>query len=91
MKDYAAANGATPDRWHFLTGTPEQMVKTVREMKIGFQAATDRNPILHSEKFLLIDGDGKARGVYDSLDEQSLKDLVADATWLASTPGARGQ
>ena len=91
LKAYAAANGADPARWHFVTGTTEQMVKTVRDMKIGFQAAKDHDPILHSEKFLLIDGDGNVRGIYDSLDAKSLKDLILDAAWVASTPGARGK
>jgi protein SCO1/2 len=91
LKQYAAARGADPRRWHFLTGTTGQMIRTVREMKLGFQAANDRDPILHSEKFLLIDGDGNVRGIYDSLDGQSMKELVADAAWLAGTPGARGK
>lgn len=87
LKQYAASYGADPARWHFLTGTTQQMVSTVRDMKIGFQAANPDAPILHSEKFLLIDGDGNVRGIYDSPDEQAMKDLVTDASWLAGRPG----
>jgi len=83
LKEYAAKFGADLSRWHFLTGTPEQMKATVANMKLGFQAADERNPIVHSEKFLLIDGAGSVRGVYESGDEKSMADLVTDATWLA--------
>ena len=40
-------------------------------------------PIVHSDHLLLIDGDGTVRGVYDSGDMQSIKQLASDATALA--------
>jgi protein SCO1/2 len=90
LKEYAKLNNADLGRWHFLTGTPAQMTQVVHEMKIGYQAAAGSDPILHSEKFLLVDGDGNVRGIYDSLDAQAMKALVADATWLAKSSHARG-
>lgn len=90
LKEYGARYGADFSRWHFLTGSPAQMTATVREMKIGFQAPSDQNPILHSEKFLLVDGDGNVRGIYDSNDADSMHALVVDATWLAESYQGRG-
>ncbi|HWE01468.1 MAG TPA: SCO family protein [Tepidisphaeraceae bacterium] len=90
LKEYAVAYGADFSRWHFLTGTPAQMSALVRGMNFAVTPATDHDPIGHSEKFLLIDGDGNVRGIYDSADGISMKDLIADATWLATTPGGRG-
>ena len=90
LKEYASMYHADTSRWHFLTGTSNQMTETVRDMKIGFQAATDKDPILHSQKLLLIDGDNNVRGIYDGTDAQAMKDLVDDATWMSTTKGARG-
>lgn len=90
LKQYAASYGADGSRWHFLTGTPQQMTRVVGEMKLGFAPATERDPIIHSEKFLLVDADGNVRGVYDSASPEELRALVADATWLAESRGGRG-
>jgi protein SCO1/2 len=90
LKAYAATYGADLSRWHFLTGTPVQMTTTVRAMNIAVTPATDHDPIGHSEKFLLVDGDGNVRGIYDSNDDKSMRDLIIDSSWLATTPGGTG-
>lgn len=82
LKEYASHYAADPTRWHFLTGTPEQMTAAVANMKLAFQAAGDRNPIVHSEMFLLIDRAGNVRGVYDSKEEKAINSLLTDARWL---------
>jgi protein SCO1/2 len=89
LKEYAASYGANPSRWHFLTGTPGQMSQAAVEMKI--QKPDEPNPtVAHSERFFLVDGDGNVRGMYNREDPDAMKTLVADATWLAGTKGARG-
>ncbi len=84
LKAYAAGYGADPSRWHFLTGPSAQVLATIAQMKIGFQAASERSPIVHSEKFLLVDADGNVRGIYDSTDESAFKQLISDANWLGT-------
>ena len=90
LKEYAAMYGADLSRWHFLTGTPKQMSDAVRGMNLAVTPATEHDPIGHSEKFLLVDGDGNVRGIYDSADDKSMHDLVVDSTWLAGTTGGIG-
>ena len=90
LKAYAARYNADGQRWKFLTGTPDQMRQTIRDMNIGVQPANGQDPILHSQKFLLVDGDGNVRGDYNSEDPQAMQKLAADAKWIAKTRGARG-
>ncbi|MDB5292189.1 MAG: photosynthetic protein synthase [Phycisphaerales bacterium] len=90
LKKYAAEYGADESRWHFLTGTPKQMTDTVGGMKLPYEAATPSMAIGHSDKFMLVDGDGNVRAFADSNDPEAMKKLISDAAWLAGTRGGRG-
>lgn len=84
MRKYADKIHADPARWHFVTGTQDQMFNLAFGLKLGAEKAHDNQPIIHSQKALLIDGAGHVRGQYDTDDEASLKQLAADATTLAA-------
>lgn len=70
-----------PDRWLFLTGGREEMHRLSKE---GFKLAIDAGggpqdePILHSTRFVLVDGEAKIRGYYEAFDEASMKKLRRD-------------
>jgi protein SCO1 len=78
-----------PDRWLFLTGDGEQIYRLSKE---GFKLAIDNTPppgataaptptaepILHSTRFALVDGQGRVRGYYEAFDEESMKKLGRD-------------
>jgi protein SCO1/2 len=70
-----------PDRWLFLTGGREEMHRLSKE---GFKLAIDAGggpqdePILHSTRFVLVDGEAKIRGYYEAFDEESMKKLRRD-------------
>jgi protein SCO1 len=84
LKKYAQTFDADPARWHFLTGEKTAMFEAARGMKLTAEPAGVLGPeIAHAEKFLLVDGEGHVRGIYDSKDDQDMKRLVADATALA--------
>ena len=87
LKAYAASRNADAARWRFLTIGPEQDPSDVytlaRGMLVTALPAKDENPIIHSEKFILVDGDGKIRAYYDSNDTEQMKQLKADAAELA--------
>lgn len=84
MKKYADKAKADSTRWHFVTGSKEQMFALARGLKLGMEPAHDNQPIIHSQQALLIDGKGHVRGVYDTNDEVSMKRLASDATILAA-------
>jgi protein SCO1/2 len=76
---YANSFAASP-RWLFLTGSREQILRLSRQ---GFKLAIDaggpaREPILHSTRFILIDGQGWIRRYYDALDNASMARLPRD-------------
>ncbi|HSS52066.1 MAG TPA: SCO family protein [Thermoanaerobaculia bacterium] len=79
-----------PDRWLFLTGDGEQIYRLSKE---GFKLAIDNTPppgataatatptaepILHSTRFALVDGQGRVRGYYEAFDEESMKKMEQD-------------
>ncbi len=82
---YAASYDAAAD-WLFLTGPAPQLH---RLMVAGFKLALDpapppgtatpEEPILHSTRIVLVDGDGRIRGYYDAFDEESIARLRRDA------------
>jgi protein SCO1/2 len=90
LKKYGRGFDADPKRWHFLTGDKQAMFDVAAGMKLTAAPAGQFGPdILHAEKFLLVDGDGRVRGIYDSNDEEALKKLAADAAHLANRQAGR--
>lgn len=83
LKDYSRRFNADLSRWHFLTGTKEQMLQTEADLKLTAIAATATQPIVHDEHFLLVDREGRVRGIYDRKDEEEIKQLARDAEALA--------
>ena len=74
-----------PARWLFLTGNGERIYRLSKEgFKLGVDAASQTSgaetaePILHSTRFVLVDGKGRIRGYYDAFDAESMKGLTRD-------------
>jgi protein SCO1/2 len=89
LASYAKEYGVRPEHWSFLTGPMDQVSKTVVE---GFKIAMGKVPlqgsdgsnspgaifdILHGEKFVLVDRQGRIRGYYDS-DGEGMTRLIKD-------------
>jgi protein SCO1/2 len=87
LTDYAAKYHAQTGRWIFLTGPEKDEMQVVAGMKMYAKPAEGANPIEHSPYFVLVDAQGKVRGVYDSNTEQEIEQLVHDATLLAGDSG----
>lgn len=82
LQRYATSFKA-PARWLFLTGDGEQIYRLSKEgFKLGVDAAPSdaktAEPILHSTRFVLVDGGGRIRGYYDAFDKESMKGLMRD-------------
>jgi protein SCO1/2 len=94
LREYAAHYGAQPRLWRYLTGPQKEVERTVVQ---GFHTAMARLPvpgrdphleafdIMHGERFVLVDAQGRIRGFYDADDPDS---IIRDARRL--TPGGRG-
>ena len=87
LTNYAARYRADPQRWYFLTGRRDRMIRLVQE---GFHLAVatvpnDAEPpgaIPHSPRFVLMDKEARIRGYYDSRDSQALVRLKNDVDTL---------
>jgi protein SCO1/2 len=75
---YAKGAGAS-DRWWFLTGDEKKIHQlAMGGFFLGVAEANDKNPILHSQKFALVDQKGQIRGFYDS-DAVPFADTILNA------------
>ncbi len=89
LSKYADSFGADPSRWYFLTG-PRSAIKSLAtdglhltlEVNTGASAVPGQGPIVHSTRFVLVDGRGHLRGYYDSTDNRSLQQLLRDIDQL---------
>lgn len=80
LQRYAASFKA-PSRWLFLTGDGPQIYRLSKEgfkLAVGPSSQGTAEPILHSTRFVLVDGRGGVRGFYDGFDEESMKKLAQD-------------
>ncbi|EYF07405.1 SCO family protein [Chondromyces apiculatus] len=85
---YAAANGAVPDRWTFLTGPLKEIETTVVN---GFKVAMGRTDpggglmsIFHGERLVLVDREGTIRGYYHA-DDEGMAKLLRDLDAMFAT------
>lgn len=84
LTEYGKQFEADFTRWWFLT-TPD--VRRVYQLSAGLRLAAmpadGETPIIHSEKLVLVDSNGRVRGMYSSNMEDEVKQLVADVRALA--------
>ena len=72
---YADQAGAETEQWHFLTGSRNEIWELC---KTGFKLAVDDVPpqantlILHSDRFILVDRQGRIRGCFEGMSEEGI-------------------
>lgn len=84
---FGELRGIDPARWKLVTGDPEQIYRLARTSYFvddgrldASKAATDQ--FLHTEKALLVDREGRLRGVYNATLPHEIDKLVADLALL---------
>lgn len=83
LQRYAESFDA-PARWLFLTGTRDAIYSLSKQgFKLGLDdspqaTAGGPEPILHSTRFTLVDGEGNIRGYYNAFDEEAVERLRKD-------------
>jgi YHS domain-containing protein/mono/diheme cytochrome c family protein len=76
LQQYAMTWRGDP-RWELVS--TNELPQVASQMKVAVQHTSDKeDPITHSTSFFLGDRTGQVRGIYDSLDDDSLKQLVQD-------------
>ncbi len=79
LAKYAEKFKANPNKWHFLTGSREEITDlAVKSFKMGSM----EEPIFHSSKFVLIDRKTQIRGYYEGTDPKEIQILFKDLARL---------
>jgi protein SCO1/2 len=93
LKAYAAKYGAKDRIWTFLTGPLEELDRVVvKGFKVQYEKVKPVDPdatiwnIMHGDWFVLVDGQGRIRGYYDSHVPEKLEAILKDAEFLAKNP-----
>jgi len=83
LRLYAERFRADPDRWLFLTGPRAAIHKLVADgFRLGIGEAPPGNrentsvPIIHSDRFALVDRELRIRGYYPGLEEEGVAELM---------------
>jgi protein SCO1/2 len=87
LKDYAEKLGITDaSTWNFLTGDQEKIFEIGQTSYLTTAMADQMEPggFLHSGAFLLVDGEGRIRGVYDGTKSNQVDRLIKDIPKLLS-------
>ena len=85
LAEYAANLDADSDRWKFLTGERDTIhAISIQGFMLGVGESGDNTaePILHSQRIVLVDTENEIRGFYDALDDETMKKLIGDARGL---------
>jgi protein SCO1/2 len=95
LRRFAEGYGALKDRWYFLTGDGAAIQHLANKGFLLSAAASTggsaEEPIIHSNRFVLVDRQGRIRGYYDGTDAESVKQLLKDLKKLyrEATPGGK--
>lgn len=85
LAEYARQWNASETRWHLLSTTPDGLARTAEGLHVAVQPTGNADdPILHTNRFVLFDANGRVRGYYDSDDETAVQQLARDARRLVS-------
>lgn len=84
LAEYATEYKANFDTWHFLTGP----IDDIQHLAVkGFKVGSVNNPVVHSDRFILVDPAGAIRGYYVGTDESAMPQLIEDIEALKTEFG----
>jgi protein SCO1/2/putative membrane protein len=86
LKKYAAERGATDSRMHFLSGPKDEVYAVARRLLVAAQPGSADHPIIHSDRFLIIDQRGQLRTTYRALEAGALEKAAATIRSLSTPP-----
>ena len=80
LHDFANRLGVTSDKWHFVTGSKEDIYKIAQTsyFATAMEDKSEPDGFIHSGAFLLIDKKKRIRGKYDGTKEEDVNRLLQD-------------
>jgi protein SCO1 len=86
LRNYARERGATDPRMHFLTGPKEQVYALARTLLVAAVPGSADHPIIHSDRFLVIDKEGQLRTTYRPLEAGAVEETAGTVASLSTNP-----
>ena len=86
LKKYADDRGATDPRMHFVTGPRDKIYSLARALLIGVQPGAADHPIIHSDRFLIIDEQNQLRATFRPLEPGALDEIASTLATLERGP-----
>jgi len=92
LKEYSKRYNATEGKWFFMTGAKKDLADLFMN---GFKVPVDmdhldaKGQITHSEKVMLVDGDGMVRKYYDGTVDNNIDSLINNIEYLIKSQGSK--
>ena len=89
LANYAREFECNEGQWHLLTGSKSEIYALGRESYFIEQDAAkvgSDDAFIHSENFVLVDGNGHLRGIYNGLNRVEVDQLIRDIALLRVEP-----
>lgn len=79
LKKWSERHEAIKGKWHFLTGDRKTIYELSRQtFKLGVEPGDKDHPIVHSDRLVLIDRQGRIRGYYSGMNPEAVQQLIHD-------------
>ena len=88
LKEYAQNNAVISNKWHLLTGEKSAIYTLARQSYFaeeGTGFTKDSTEFLHTEHFILVDQNGRLRGIYNGTLALETERLIADIKLLRAS------
>lgn len=79
LRSFASKFSAGEADWKLLTGDRAVVENLITD---GFKVGTKEEPLLHTNRFLLFDGEGHLRGAYNGMEPEQVRSLQSDLASL---------
>jgi protein SCO1/2/putative membrane protein len=86
LRKYAEQRGATDPRMHFVTGPQDKIHALARTLLVATMPGTSDHPIVHSDRFLIIDKQNQLRTTYRPLEPGALEEASQTIAALLPHP-----
>jgi protein SCO1/2 len=93
LRHYAGTHAIVDPRWHLVTGARAEVEALARQsyfVRLGRDSTYGVASIAHTESVLLVDGEGRLRGVYAGTLRLEMDRLREDVLTLLSSRAQRG-
>ncbi len=78
LREYGEKHGADPEVWKFLTGNPDEITQFVQKGMLQPLAKGDDDLPVHSQRFIVVDAEGRIRSYHDLDDQALIPELLMD-------------